>query len=54
MYGENVKVTYVNGEANPGQLFFQFVQSLTPKYSLTNTLLQVTYKTILSLNDRSS
>ena len=52
MHGENVQVTYVKGEANPGQLFIQIVQSLTPKYSVTNNLMQVTYKIILSLNDR--
>ena len=34
--------------------FFQIVQSLAPKYSVTNNLMQVTYKIILSLNDRSS
>ena len=44
----------LKGEANPSQLFFQIVQSLTPKYFVTNNLMQVTYKTILSLNDRSS
>ena len=32
--------------------FFQIIQNLTPKYSVTNNLVQVTYKTILSLNDR--
>ena len=42
------------GDANLGQRFFQIVQNLTPKYSVTNHLVQVTYKTILSLNDRSS
>ena len=34
--------------------FFQIVQSLAQKYSVTNNLMQVTYKIILSLNDRSS
>ena len=42
------------GEANLGQRFFQIVQNLTPKYSVTNNLVQVTDETILSLNDRSS
>ena len=46
--------TVFKGEANPGQLFFQIVQSLTPKYSVTNNLMKETYKTILSLNDRSN
>ena len=54
MYGENVEITYLKGETNPSQLFFQIVQSLTPNYSVTNNLMQVTYKTILSLNDRNS
>ena len=48
------EITYVKGEANPGQLFSQIVQSLTPKYSVTNNLMQVTYKIFLSLNDRNS
>ena len=34
--------------------FFQIAQSLAPKHSVTNNLMQVTYKIILSLNDRSS
>ena len=54
MHGENVWVTYLKGEANPGQLFFQIVLSLTPQYSVTNKLMQETYKTILSLNDWSN
>ena len=54
MNGENVYITYLKGEAIPSQLFFQIVQSLTPKYSVTNNLMQITYKTIISLNDRSS
>ena len=45
---------YLKVVANPSQLLFQIIQSLTPKYSVTNNLMQVTYKTILSLNDRSS
>ena len=54
MHGENVWATYLKGEANPGQLFFQIVLSLTPKYSVTNNLMKEKYKTILSLNDRSN
>ena len=42
MYEENVLITYLKGEANPSQLFFQIVQSLTPKYFVTNNLMQVT------------
>ena len=42
----------LKGEANLGQLFFQIIQNLTPKYSVTNNLVQATHKTILSLNDR--
>ena len=34
--------------------YFRIVQSLAPKYSVTNNLMQVTYKIIFSLNDRSS
>ena len=53
-YGENVEITLSKGEANLGQPLFQIVQNFTPKYSVTNDLVQVTYKILLSLNDRSS
>ena len=58
MYGENVLITYLKGGgANPSQLFFQSVQSLTPKYFVTNNLMQVTNiltKQFLFLNDREA
>ena len=43
----------IKGGGKSWSIFSQFVLSLTPKYSVTNNLMQVTYKIILSLNDRS-